>query len=244
MEENETMHIQDLIAVIMEMKADLNRLIIPNFEAQSKNLNELYTALALAQKDYNIAELNRKNPYYERKYADLCSLMEATRPSLAQNGLSIIQQILSTKDGESVLHTRLCHSSGQWIESQIKIIPPKNDIDSLSSHLEKLKRNSYAALVGIVAQTDDDDGEVAMIDARQAFAKGPSNKYNPKQQSYKTITKEQLEEIEYELGDFMDIAEEIMDGYRIQSLADLPSSKFRTAITRIREIIATREGTA
>jgi len=182
------------------------------------------------------------NPYFSRKYADFSSIVQASRGPLTKNGLSVIQQIRTTDEGQSILHTRLGHSSGQWIETRMRITPPKNDIQSFGSYLESLKRHAYAALVGIVAKGDDDDGEIAMIDSRNILAKGPSKKYNPKEQSYDTITKEQLDEIEYELGDYLDIAEEIMEGYRIQSLADLPLNKFRTAITRIREIVALREG--
>jgi hypothetical protein len=154
-----------------------------------------------------------------------------------------MQQILTNNDGQSILHTRLGHASGQWIETQMRITPPKSDIQSLGSYLESLKRYAYASLVGIIASSEDDDGEIAMIDSRKILAKGPSKKYNPKEQSYDTITKEQLEEIEYEIGEHLDIAEEIMDNYKLQSLADMPLSKFRTAIVRIRQIVAARDGT-
>jgi len=213
-----------------------------NPQTQSKDLDMLYAALAAAQSEFSVAGFNSTNPYFSRKYADFAALVQASRGPLTKNSLSVLQQIRTNDDGQSILHTRLGHASGQWIETQVRITPPKNDIQSFGSYLETLKRHSYASLVGIVAKDDDDDGEVAMIDSRKILAKGPSKKYNPKEQSYETITKEQLDEIEYELGEYLDIAEEIMDGYKIQSLADLPANKFRTAITRIREIIAVRDG--
>jgi len=226
--------LQDILNAIKDLKH--------NPATQSKDLNELYTALSKAQSEFEIAGLNNVNPYFSKKYADYSSVIKASRGPLTKNELSVIQQIRTNEDGQSILHTRLGHSSGQWIETQMRITPPKNDIQSFGSYLESLKRHCYASLVGIVTHGEDDDGEMAMIDSRQILAKGPSKKYNPKEQSYETISKEQLDEIEYELGDYLDIAEEIMDGYRIQSLADLPSSKFRTALTRIREIVSIREG--
>ncbi len=81
-----------------------------------------------------------------------------------------------------------------------------------------------------------------MVDAREIIAKGPSNKYNPKEQSYETITKEQLEELELELQGYPDIAEEVLSKMRLQSLADLPKSKFQVSVQRIREIKQIREG--
>ncbi len=62
--------------------------------------------------------------------------------------------------------------------------------------------------------------------------------------TYETITREQIEEIEYELADpqFHDIVPQILDGLKIQSIADMPKSKFLIAIRRIREIKQLRTG--
>lgn len=209
---------------------------------RSADLQELFAALAKAQSEMDLAQMDRENPYFKSKYADLASIIKASRPSLTKNGLSVIQQILPNDDGQNILHTMLCHASGQWIESRMRIVPPKNDIQTLGSYITYLKRYSYASLVGITGRDEDDDGEIAMVQARQIIAKGPSTKYNPKEESYESITKDQLEELEYELSEYPDLAEEVMDKMRIQSLADLPKSKFRVAVTRIREIKNTRKG--
>lgn len=99
-------------------------------------------------------------------------------------------------------------------------------------------------MIGVATSDEDDDGEIAMAEARDIIAKGPrlNTKYDPKLESYETITKEQLEELEYELKRCPDLAEEIMDGLKIQSLADMPKSKYMISITRIREIKNMREG--
>ena len=210
----------------------------------SAELNELFTALSKAQSEMEVADLNGENPYFKSRYADLASIVSASRPYLTKNGLSVIQQIIPTEDGQNILHTKLGHSSGQWIESRLRIVPPKNDIQTLGSYLTYLRRYTYAAIVGCISGDEDDDGEVAMIEARQIVAKGPSakTKYDPKAESYETITKEQLEELEYELQEHTDLAEEVLDRLRIQSLADMPKSKFRVSIQRIREIKQAREG--
>lgn len=209
--------------------------------SRSTELNELFSALAKAQADMQSARMASTNPYFKTKYADLEEIVNASRPCLTKHGLTVIQQIMTHDDGQSMLHTILGHSSGQYIESRMRIIPPKNDIQTLGSYITYLRRYTYASLVCVV-QGEDDDGEVAMIEARQIIAKGPSNKYNPKEQSFESITKEQLEEMEYELQGCPDLAEEIMDKMRIQSLADLPKSKYMISIQRIREIKAARAG--
>jgi len=209
---------------------------------RSSELKDLFAAMAKAQGEMAIADLNKENPYFKSKYADLKAIVMAARPALAKNGLSVLQNILTNDDGQTILHTILCHMSGQFIESRMRIIPPKNDIQSLSSYTTYLKRMAYASLIGVVTGDEDDDGEIAMIDARQMIAKGPSNKYNPKDQSPEVITREQLEELEYELAEYPDLAEMVMDKLAIRSLADMPKSKYMTSITRIREIKLMRNG--
>ena len=75
-----------------------------------------------------------------------------------------------------------------------------------------------------------------MVNTRDVIAKGPSIKYNPKDQSFDTITREQLDEMEYELSEYPDIADQVLNGLQIQSLADCPKSKYQVSMTRIREI--------
>lgn len=211
---------------------------------QSFEINELAAALALAQGQYEPVSVNRTNPYFQTHYADLDTIMRSVRKVLAKNNLSFIQQIRINTEGMTILHTKLMHSSGQWIESRCRIVPPKNDDQTYGSTLTYQKRHAAMTLLGVTVAEDrlDDDAEVAMIGSRKMLAKGPSNKYNPKEESSETITKEQLEELEYELGDYPDLAEEIMDKLRIQSLADMPKSKFLVSIGRVREIKNARDG--
>lgn len=213
-------------------------------ETHSWDRAELFAALAKAQGEMLVAGLNQQNPYFKSKYADLADIVRASRPALTKNGLCVTQQLVPNDDGQFILHTILGHTSGQWIESRVRIIPAKNDIQSLASYITYMKRYSYASLVGVVASGEDDDAEVAMVSAREIVAKGPSlqPKYDPREQSPDVITKEQLEEILYELQEYPDLAEEVMDKMRIQSLADIPKSKFMISLTRIREIKGLRNG--
>lgn len=214
-------------------------------EYESKETKDINTALAKAQAEYPVIGYNRDNPYFKSQYADLDTIIRSVRPALTKYGLSLTQQTRITDEGATILHTRLRHSSGQWIECRARIIPPKNDPQSYGSTLTYQKRQSAMALLAITASHDasDDDAEVAMADAREALVKGPTTKYNPKEQSHDVVTKEQLEELEYELADYPDLAEEIMDKMHIQSLADLPKSKYHVSLVRIREIKQLRNGT-
>lgn len=127
----------------------------------SIELNELFNALAKAQGEMEEAKTDSKNPFFKSNYADLASIIRASRKALAKYGLSVTQPV-RTFQGKRYLFTRLGHASGQWIEGGIPLSPPKEDIQSLGSYITYLRRYCYAAMVGVVASGEDDDGEKAM----------------------------------------------------------------------------------
>lgn len=211
----------------------------------STELDQLFSALSVAQGEYETIGCNRENPYFKVRFADLDSILSAVRPALKRNKLTFLQQVRINEEGMTILHSILGHASGQWIESRNRIIPTKNDPQTFGSTLSYLKRYAAVSLLGVTISQDkdDDDAEKDMADARHIFVKGGLNtKYNPKEETADTITKEQREELEYELAEYPDIATQILEGLRLQSLADLPKSKFLVSIKRIREIKQLRNG--
>jgi len=146
----------------MENKEEAVKVIQQKPQSESAELGELFTALAKAQGEIEIAKTTSKNPFFKSNYADLSQIVKASRPYLAKNGLSVIQRVLSNGSNQMYLFTRLCHASGQWIESKMPITPPKNDIQSIGSYLTYLRRYNWASIVGVTANGDDDDGEAAM----------------------------------------------------------------------------------
>jgi len=97
----------------------------PHIKTRSDELQDLFSALAEAQSEMPAVAGNKENPYFKERYIDLGDMITASRPSLTKFGLAVIQQILPNEDGQMILHTILSHSSGQWIESRIRIIPPQ-----------------------------------------------------------------------------------------------------------------------
>jgi len=163
---------------------------------RSPEINELTTALAKAQSEMKSADLNKTNPYFKSSYADLQSIVNASRGPLTKNGLSVTQQLYDEYDA-SWLITTLWHTSGQWITSKRRVVPAKNDIQTISSHTTYLKRMSYASLIGVVTGEDDDDGEAAVATQRETYAKGVAlnTKYNPKENKTEIVSKDQLDEL-------------------------------------------------
>lgn len=231
-----------LLAEIKALSAKIDG--VSKNSSRSPELKDLFCALSQAQAEMPSVTGRKENPYFKERYIDYGDMVASSRPALTKYKLAVLQQILPNDDGQMILHTILSHESGQWIESRMRIIPPKTDVRTLDSYLTSLKRSAYGALVGISGAGDDDDGEYATATERELFAKGTAlnTKYNPKDNKMEVITKEQLEEIAYELEDYTDIAEQILDGLRIQNLADMPKGKFKSAIDRIRAIKNIRRG--
>jgi hypothetical protein len=136
------------------------------------------------------------------------------------------------------------HSSGQWKLSKFRMVPPKNDVQAISSYCTYVKRMCYASLIGVVTGDEDDDGEVATATTRETMAKGVAlnTKYNPKEINPEVVSADQLAELEYELAEHSDIAEQVLEGLKIQSIADMPKIKYHVALKRIREIKLLRNG--
>jgi len=198
---------------------------------ESEELNKLFEALAKAQMEMEVAKTDSTNPYFKSKYADLRSVVDASRPFLAKNGLCVIQRTIPGTNGTSYLYTRLGHLSGQWMESYMPINPPKQDIQTLGSYLTYLRRYSYSSMVGVVAGDEDDDGENAMHITRE---KGMSND---------KISKPQLDMLAQELKGETQIVEQIFKSYGISKLSDVPAKKYTKCLETIREIKRAREAT-
>ena len=116
----------------------------------SEQISELAAALAAAQGMMENAIMNRVNPHFKSKYADLAAIFDAARKPLSANGLAIVQTI-----GDGVLHTRLLHTSGQWIASEHPL-PMSGRPQEIGSALTYARRYSLSALIGIAADDDDD----------------------------------------------------------------------------------------
>lgn len=189
---------------------ELKKYISTPRKTQSDQLNELFTALAKAQAEIKPVLKNKNNPFYKSDYSDLKSVVEASRPALAANGLCVIQLTESEENAQYFI-TRLCHSSGQWIESRLKLAPVKQDIQSMGSLISYLRRYQYNSLVGVV-DTDDDDGNAAM----------PSN-------GSKFITSDQVKMLVTALHKKPQLNDYLLKKAGINSWAELTSDRFKEA---------------
>lgn len=119
----------------------------------SENIDQLATALAAAQAEMKNAKLNKINPHFKSKYADLAEIRDTVTPALSKNGIAVVQGTDAVESGILVV-TRLVHKSGQWIESRFPIAYDKPQ--TMGSAYTYAKRYSLAAICNIAADEDDD----------------------------------------------------------------------------------------
>lgn len=124
----------------------------------SEEINEITAALSQLQGSIEQPKLEKEvkvktktGSSYSFKYADLSACCKAAAPHLMANGLAVAQVISGGK-----LVTLLSHKSGQWMKSELFLPQQTSDYQSYGSAITYLKRYSYCALLGIVADTDDD----------------------------------------------------------------------------------------
>ncbi len=213
---------------------------------ESVDTMDISAALSKAQGEFPRINVNQTNPFFRTGFADLDHIVCSIRPALSNHGLSVTQQTKTLDEGASMLVTRLRHSTGQWIESRVRVVPHKNDIQSYASTLSYMKRHCYMALLNITIDLDfsDDDAELAMVTQRDTFAKGTAinRKYDPREQGGELISKDQQDELEYELAQYPDITEMVLDGLKLQAIADMPKNKYKVSIERVRSIKNARNG--
>lgn len=127
----------------------------------SENVTELFKSLSEAQAAFTTVEKESENPFFKSKYANFTAIVEMLRPILGKNGLSFVQ-MPSLEGDRMVLVTRICHSSGQWIESSCPIKTQKEDPQSLGSAVTYFRRYALSATLGIATGEGDDDAERGM----------------------------------------------------------------------------------
>ena len=128
----------------------------------SPTIGKIGEALSKAQGEIENAVKDSQNPFFRSSYADLASVWDACRKSLAKNGLSVIQGGGNLGKGDSAITitTLLLHSSGEWIKGSFSATPTKADPQGVGSCITYLRRYGLQAMVGI-APADDDGNDAS-----------------------------------------------------------------------------------
>lgn len=153
----------------------------------SDQIDKLAEALAKAQGQMKPAVYDGTNPHFRAKYATLTAVMESCRPALSANGIALLQS--TVVEGEPVarvgVSTMLVHTSGQWVLGTLHLKPVNDTPQAVGSALTYARRYSLAALVGIVAE-EDDDAEKAHGRNGAPSSENPGNTEKPSRSPRRT----------------------------------------------------------
>jgi hypothetical protein len=240
---------------LLDRLNELEKLIVAlkPVSLKSPQRNELYTALAKAKLEYKHVRFNRENSFNKQVYADLDTIQKATNNALANQGLVFIQEPRDI-DGITFLFTTLGHGSGQRITCKNRLIVPgytgaKSDLQRFGEALAYLKRQVAQSMLGIVANNDPEDNDDADAsetqytnESRRSLA-GDSKPAHVDQGIFtERITRDQLDDLYYELQDYPIMTQSLLKGLEIKELSDMPKAKYHAQMQHIRkQKIALRE---
>lgn len=191
----------------------------------SDQINELATALALAQAKMSNAIKNAENPAFKQagrvsKYADLASVREASLGCLNENGIALLQTTEATEHGV-LLITRLIHKSGQWIEGSYPL-PLNPNVQQAASAMTYARRYGWSAICGLATELDD-DGDAASRhnpDAGKAWGDAPISPAQVK------VMQSAIVEVGADLPRFLKVL-------GVENLNDLPAAQYEGAMQKL-----------
>jgi len=100
------------------------------------------------------------NPFYKSKYASYNTVRETINPTLDMLGICVVESP-NILDGVDVLNTKIymADNPSDMIESNIRLLVPKGDMQQLGGAITYARRYSLVSLFGLAV--DDDDGNEA-----------------------------------------------------------------------------------
>lgn len=136
------------------------------------------------QTDVKTIPKTKINPFFSKngtisKYADLAGVIETCKPVLNKHGLVVIQT-MAVVDGKNHLRTTLADTSGESMVSDM-LLPDIADPQKLTAAVTYLRRCQYLAIVGLVADEDDDGNSVGHQQEENRHSGNEYNKQAPRQ---------------------------------------------------------------
>jgi hypothetical protein len=154
----------------------------------SDQIHDLVAALAKARVDFapivrtKTVTVKSDRGSYTFSYAPLEDILAAVTEALSAHGLVLVSGIEQGADGGVVLHTRLMHASGQWLESCVHVGRPSK-MQEMGSSLTYARRYAITGLLGISADDDDDanaaDGNAIVSQTSRQRPPVPANGHVP-----------------------------------------------------------------
>ena len=142
---------------------------------KSEQIGQLVAALAKAAAEFKTigkdktAKIQSQKGAFSYTYADFATVINATGPALAKNGLTVLQPV-RLGEGQIIVTTMLAHGSGEWISEEMSWPVASSDNRSIGSGITYARRHSYLAIIGAASTDEDDDAEQARGGAHDTTA--------------------------------------------------------------------------
>ena len=124
----------------------------PDVFTTSEDTTKIVGALLTFNKEMGVVAKTSKNPFFKSNYADLPTILKATKEPLEKSGLSVTHFPV----GDNRLITRLSHSSGQFYQSMNYVKSVKDDPQARGSVITYMMRYAVGAVLGLSIDKDDD----------------------------------------------------------------------------------------
>ena len=121
---------------------------------QSTSISKIALALSKVQSELIGAKKNAKG-HFDNTYADLHAVIESCKHILSKHEIAFVQGN-RFKDGVFLVVTKLIHSSGEWLSSEMALPVPKGANPQQIGSLQTYGRRYGLASMAGIAQYDDD----------------------------------------------------------------------------------------
>lgn len=147
---------------------------VTKLQTPSAPVDTFAEALVKVQGAIKTAIKDATNPAFRSKYADLGAVWEAVKPALQDNGFAVVQS--PQFEGETMwLETTLLHVTGERMTGRYPIRPDKNTPQGVGSAITYARRYSISAMLGVVADEDDDGNAASGVAAPSKAAPPPKH---------------------------------------------------------------------
>ena len=149
---------------------------------RSETIGGLIAALAKAQAEFTPALKTSDNPFFNSKYADLATNIDAVRPALNRNGIAMLQLNQSDIGRQVGIVTTSLHHGEEFISvtAEAPAAGQKGfNVQSLGACWTYLRRYTLQALVGLASEDDDGNSLVADPKKAEVFAEVERQKKKP-----------------------------------------------------------------
>lgn len=129
---------------------------------ETKTMIEDFIALQSALPKLQKTE---ENPFFKSKYVPLDQILDKVMPIINQHNFGLIQAV-GHKDSEPTLTTKLIHSSGLEISSEMLLMVKTPDPQGQGSGITYARRYALVTMLGMTVGEDDDGNAATTAEAK------------------------------------------------------------------------------